>query len=122
MSWRPTFASSKIIKDYEPLRRYLEEVKGTEWYDKGFISQEDFNKLREVLSKKKKMKLGELWDELTEYFMERVEPKAALKALRDSGYEVKDEEEAKKKLASILAGWLLEAGEEWDFFRFSSDV
>ena len=59
---------------------------------------------------------------ITEYFMERVEPKAALKALRDSGYEVKDEEEAKKKLASILAGWLLEAGEEWDFFRFSSDV
>ncbi len=122
MSWKPFFASSKLVKDYEPLKIYLEKVKGTEWYDKGFISQNDFEKLKEILSKKKKHKLGDLWDELTKYFEDRIDGKAALEALREAGYEVENEEEAKKKLSEILAGWLLEAGEEWGFFKFPENA
>ena len=117
VSWKPFFASNKVIKDYEPLRRYLEKVKGTEWYDKAFISQKDFEKLKALASEKKK-KLGELWDELTEYFLERVNGEAAKEALRELGYEV-DEDEAKKIIARTLAGWFLEAGEEWDVIRFA---
>ncbi|UXD22630.1 hypothetical protein IPA_06825 [Ignicoccus pacificus DSM 13166] len=118
MSWKPTFASKKLIKDYEPLRYYLELVKGTEWYDKAFLSRQDFEELVKEAKDLSTGKLGELWDKLTEKFMERIEPEKALQALKDAGYEVKSPEEARKRLAQILAGWLIEAGEEWDLIKF----
>ena len=115
MSWRPFFASNKLVKDYEPLRRYLEKTKGTEHYDKAFISEEDFKKLKELAHGKK---LGELWDELTELMKKRVDPQLAYEVLRESGYEVQSPEEAQERMARILAGWLIEAGEEWGTIKF----
>ncbi len=116
--WKPFFASGKLVRDYEPLRRYLEKVKGSEWYEKAFLSEQDFKKLKEVAKNLEVKKLGPLWDELTKIMKERVDAKAAYEALRECGYRVKDEEEAREKMAEILAGWLIEAGEEWNVVKF----
>ena len=118
MSWKPTFASGKLIKDYEPLKRYLELVRGSEWYDKGFLSNEDFDLLVRKAKSLSSGKLGELWDELTKELAKRINPEKALQALKETGYDVKDPEEARERMARILAGWLIEAGEEWGTIRF----
>ncbi len=118
MSWKPTFASGKLVRNYEPLRYYLELVRGTEWYDKGFLSKEDFEKLVSVAKGELETgKLGELWDKLTEYFVNRVNGEKALEALKEFGYPVESEDEAKREIAKMLAGWLIEAGEEWEMIR-----
>ena len=120
MSWKPTFATGKLVRDYEPLRLYLELVKGTEWYDRAFLSQRDFERLVDVVKRiNGKANLLAVWKELAEEMKDRIEPKAAFEALTRSGYEVKDEEEARELMAKLLAGWLLEAGEEWDLIRLS---
>jgi len=115
LSWKPFFASGKLVKDYEPLKKYLELSKGTDAYERAFIGEEDFRRLKEVAHGKK---LGELWDELTEELKERIDPQIALEALREAGLEAEDPETARKEIAKLLAGWLLEAGEEWDIIRF----
>lgn len=119
MGWKPTFATRKLIKDYEPLRYYLELVRDSEWYDKGFLNKEDFEELIKEAKGLDTGKLGELWDKLTDRFLERINAEKAYQALKDLGYDVKDPQEARRKLAQILAGWLIEAGEEWEMIKFS---
>ncbi len=114
------FATGKLVRDYEPLRKYLELVKDTEWYDKAFLNENDFKRLVELVkSKGGKPSLLEIWKELTEELKDRIEPKAALKALEATGYDVEDEEEARELLAKLLAGWLMEAGDEWHLIRLN---
>lgn len=103
------------MRNYEPLKHYLELVKGTEWYDKAFLSEDDFNYLRKVA--KDKMRLIDLLKELEEHFLNKINAEMALEAFRNADYPIEDEEEAKREMAKILAGWLVEAAEEWDILR-----
>jgi len=115
LPWRPFASSGKIVRNYEPLKHYLELVKGTEWYDKAFLSEDDFNYLRKVA--KDKMRLIDLLKELEEHFLNKINAEMALEAFRNADYPIEDEEEAKREMAKILAGWLVEAAEEWDILR-----
>ncbi|ALU12635.1 hypothetical protein EYM_05970 [Ignicoccus islandicus DSM 13165] len=120
MSWKPIFATKKLVRDYEPLRYYLELVRDTEWYDKAFLSGADFKLLSAVVQNNKdKANLLAVWKMLTEKMKSRINSKMAYRALKNSGYHVRDEEEARDLMARMLAGWLLEAGEEWNLIRMN---
>jgi len=113
--WRPPFASGRIAGVYEPLKYYLEVARerGREdLVERALLSEEDFAWLREKIGEAGRLKLSELLDELEERFLERVDPEIAREAYRRYGVELSPED-ARRRIARLLASWLVEAGEEW---------
>ncbi len=113
------FASGTIVSDYEPLFRYWEIARreGREdLVDKAMLENRDFDYIRKMILEQA-LNLLEVLDRLEEYFIERVDPGIAVKALEETlGIEL-ELEEARRRLARILAGWLLEAAQTWGIIR-----
>ena len=113
--WRPPFASGRIAGVYEPLRLYLEvarELGREDLVERAVLSEEDFSWLRQRVSQAGRLRLLDLLDELEERFIERVDPEVAREAFRRYGVEL-SAGDARRRIARLLASWLVEAGEEW---------
>lgn len=119
--WRPPFASGRIAGSYEPLRLYLEVARESgreDLVDKAILGEDDFEWLRRRVSEAGRLKLLDLLDELEERFMERVDPEVAVEAFRRYGLEM-SAGDARRRIARLLASWLVEAGEEWGHVKLS---
>ncbi len=113
--WRPPFASGRIAGVYEPLRLYLEvarELGREDLVERAVLSEEDFSWLRQRVSEAGRLRLLDLLDELEERFLERVDPEVAREAFRRYVVEL-SAGDARRRIARLLASWLVEAGEEW---------
>ncbi len=108
----PVFATGRIVGDYGLLFKYW-EVAGAK-AEEAMLRNEDFNHLRRLVEAKgPRLRLSELLDSLTDYFLPRVDPEAARQAYKSYyGIDV-DTYTARRQVARLLAGWLVEAGEEW---------
>ncbi len=113
------FANGTIVSDYEPLFRYWEiaRKRGREdLVDKAMLENTDFDYIRRMVLEQA-LNLLEVLDRLEEYFIDRIDPEIAVKALEETlGIEL-ELEEARRRLARILAGWLLEAAQTWGIIR-----
>ncbi len=113
------FATGTIVSDYEPLFRYWELArrKGREdLVDKAMLENKDFDYIRRMVLEQA-LNLLEVLDRLEEYFLDRIDAETAVKSLEETlGIEL-DPEEARRRLARILAGWLLEAAQTWGIIR-----
>ena len=119
--WRPPFASGKIAGSYEPLKIYMELAKerGREdLLDAAVLREGDFRILRERVEREGRVKLIDLLDELEEYFTERVDPELAREAYQRYGLDLTTGD-ARRRLARLIAAWLLEAGEEWGHIKLA---
>ncbi len=116
--WKPPFASGRVVGSYEPLKRYLEEARrrGREdLVEKALLNEDDFELLRRLVVVEG-VSLESLLSALEERFYDRVDGEVAREAYRSMGLKV-DTESAKRMIARILAGWLIESGEEWKILR-----
>jgi len=116
---KPILASGDIVADYEPLFKYWELAKkeSRELAEKATLRHEDFEYLLKILSKRELISLMELLEKLETYMLSRVNAALAAKALKEV-YNIEYElEDARRKLARILAGWLIEASNIWGDIR-----
>ena len=112
---RPMFATGEVVGDYEPLYLYWQEL--GERTEDAVLQSRDFNELRRLLGEEGGARLDEVLERLTSYFLPRVDREAARRAL-EKYYGVKvDAEEAARRIAQILAGWLVEAAGELGMLR-----
>jgi hypothetical protein len=112
---RPMFATGEIVGDYEPLYLYWSEA--GEKAEKAIIQSQDFRELRRIIEEEGVRRLDEVLERLASYFQPRVDAEAARRALtRYYGVEV-DPLEAARRIALILAGWLVEAAGELGIYR-----
>ncbi len=116
----PYFATGEIVHDYGLLYKYWRRA-GKRAED-ATLANRDFNYLKSIVEESGVVRLSELLDNLTEYFLPRVEARAALEAVRDHyGVEV-DADTARRMVARILAGWLIEAGKQWRILRLRGEL
>ncbi len=119
--WLPPFASGKIVGSYDPLKKYLEVARrrGREdLIEKALIGDDDLRLLRE-LTYRRGVSVDSLMAAFESRFYERVDPHIAAEAYKSLGFRV-DDEVARRMLARILAGWLIEAGEYWKLYKLQS--
>jgi len=104
---KPLFADKSIVGSYEPLFEYwrIAEKRGLE---KPVIKSEDIEYVRKVLELKNRVNLLELLKALSFSMLERVNEEVAQEAYKQLGINL-EKEEAREKIAKILAGWVLEA-------------
>jgi len=116
---RPPWASGKIVQDYRPLYAYwrLARRRGREdLVESAMLRDEDFRELRRLVSGGSSRAV-DLVEELAGILEERVDPDVAVDALREVFGVDFDRETARRRIALILAGWLVEAGEEWGILK-----
>ncbi|NOZ89075.1 MAG: hypothetical protein GXO15_04035 [Crenarchaeota archaeon] len=112
---RPLFATGEVVGDYEPLLRYWE--KAGEKAGDSVLRNEDFQELQRLVREEQVSRLDEVLERLKPRFRERVDAKAASEALTEYyGVEVSPEE-ARDRIAELLAGWLVEAASQWNIIR-----
>ena len=114
----PPFASGSIVEDYETLFIYWEKARSRgreDLIEKSTLSNTDFDKLR-VIVEEGTLTLEELLDRLSRDMTERIDPEVAVEALRERRIFL-EADDARRYLARILAGWLIEAGEYWGILR-----
>ena len=115
---KPPFASGVIAGDYAPLFSYwrLARSRGREdLVEASMLKEDDYRFLRELISSGV-YNLEELLDVLTRRFEGRVDSSIARDAYKTVGLEL-DASVAKRRIAWLLAAWLLEAGETWGILR-----
>jgi len=113
----PLMATGKIVEDYGLLYEYW-KLAGDKASD-AILRREDFEKVKEI-AERGKISLRDLLDMLTNYFLERVDETIAEEAVRKC-YDISVErEDAKTRVARLLAGWLIEASEEWGIIRIQT--
>ncbi len=115
---KPLLADGSVVGDYSLLFKYWEKarkLRGEEAARGAVLGGEDFRYLENLIGRVKR--LSDLLDVLTEYFMERVDPEAARQAYVEAyGVEI-DAYEAARRVARILAGWLVEAAKSTGMLR-----
>ncbi|AEM39488.1 hypothetical protein Pyrfu_1631 [Pyrolobus fumarii 1A] len=121
MSEKPTpplLGDGSIVGDYTLLYRYWDELRRRgRNLDNALLRREDFEKLRRLVEEHTSMTLEKLLSILTEEFLPRVDREAAMAAARATyGVEL-DAETAARRVARILAGWLIEAGKQSGILR-----
>ncbi len=106
---KPFFATGEIIQDYSLLKKYWELLKKKgEDMEPALLSRKDFDYIKKLIGRRR-IKLDEIYDVLVNYFIDRINPETALNAYREAyGVEI-DPETARRKIAEIMAGWLIEA-------------
>jgi len=119
---RPFFATGYLVDDYTPLMKYWEILRDEgreDALERAFLNNEDYDLLKRLAREMVGRPLADIFDGLIERFEERVEAEPALRAFREAGYKSMSLPEAKRSMARILAGWLLEAGEYLKIIAFS---
>ncbi len=121
---KPLLASGRIVGDYEPLFKYWELAKNVDKSiaENATLKNEDFDYLLELLSRRKIISLIELLNKLEEYMLSRVDAEVAAKALKEVYNVEYGLEDARRKIARILAGWLIEASNIWGDIRLKGPL
>ncbi len=106
---KPFFATGEIVSDYSLLKKYWELLKlRGKSVEPVLLSRQDFDYIKRLIGRRR-IRLDEIYEELIDYFAERIDPDIAAEAY-EKVYGVRIEPEtARRKLAEIMAGWLLEA-------------
>ncbi len=120
---KPFFADGSIVGDYKPLIKYWEILKRKhrEKLDEAFLTREDFEEIKKIIYEKKKMNIVELLTILKNTFKPRIDREVAVEALKEVYGTIVDPETAVDRIASIMAGWLIEASKNTGIVRFSKD-
>jgi len=108
----PPFATGQIIADYEPLFRYWEAAP-QQVREKAMLSNDDFEFLRRIVDEGKVGNLEELMNMLEKRFLNRIDADVARRVLSEYYGLPFDADHARRRLARLLAGWLVEAGTTW---------
>ena len=107
----PLLGDGSIVSDYDPLFKYWElarEMRREELIDKAMLKNNDFKYIEELIQRER-FNLLELLNILEDYFLHRVDGEVAKEAYsRVYGVDI-DPLEARRRLARILGGWLIEA-------------
>jgi len=115
----PLLADGTIVGDYNPLMKYLEKLRNTKpgEYSRNLPCKEDFEFVRDFVSRKGKARLDELIDLLALRVYERVDGEVAVQAYLET-YNVRLEpEDAKERIAKIMAGWIVEASKNLGYIK-----
>ncbi|MCE4615917.1 MAG: hypothetical protein F7C09_02505 [Aeropyrum sp.] len=115
--WQPPFSTRKIVGSYRILKLYLEAARNLgreDLVDKALLKDDDVEALRGLVTQPG-ISVENLLNALTERFIDRVDGEVAEQALKEAGYNV-DRETARRMVARVIAGWLVEAGEEWKIY------
>ncbi len=117
MPWKPTFATGEFAGDYTDLKRYLEKAKEIDekCYDDAILKNEDFEWIRKLVEEKGKVRAQDLLNAIEERMINRVCDEIASEALN------MDKEHAKRRVARLLASWLLEAAMQWGVLTKSNE-
>ncbi len=111
----PFFATGEIVGDYSLLYLYWREA--GDKAEEALLSEKDFQHLRGLLTAGEQARLDQVLDKLRSHFRGRVDPEAAARAAKKYyGIDVPPEE-ARERVAGILAGWLVEAASRWGMIR-----
>ena len=111
----PYFGTGEIVGDYELLYRYWRHAGRRA--EEATLRRDDFDYLRRLVDRREVSRLDELLARLTEYFRPRVDPEAARRAVREHYGVDLPAEDARRMVARLLAGWLVEAGQQWRILR-----
>ena len=107
----PLLGDGSIVGDYTLLYNYWEALrrKGGN-IDDAVLKREDFDLLRDLVERHQSITLDRILDALTGEILKRIDREAAREAARETyGVEL-DAETAARRVARIIAGWLVEAG------------
>ncbi|ADI32208.1 hypothetical protein [Staphylothermus hellenicus] len=106
----PFFADKSIVGDYSPLIKYWKILrkKGIPVED-ALLAPRDFTYLKEQVEIQQKINLAVILEQLTNYFLNRIRCDVAKEAYREAYSVELSEEDTCRRLAKILAGWLIEA-------------
>lgn len=117
---RPPFATGEIVGDYGLLFKYW-ELCGEEERDKAMLSNKDFEDLRRLVDAGYR-RLSDILELLEERMLSRVDPAKAREAFKQYyGVDV-DPETARRRIARLLASWLVEAGSTWKILRLRGSL
>ena len=118
---KPMLASGAIVSDYEPLFKYWEIAKNVDKTvaEKATLRSEDFDIALSYVSSKGITSLASLLSYLEDYMTDRVDGELAVRALKETYGVIFEIEEAKRRIARILAGWLIEACSLWGTLRLT---
>ncbi len=110
---KPLLADGSIVGDYSPLLAYWRKAKEKDrrLAEKALLRREDFEYLDRIVEDSSgKISVAEALSRLKAYFAERIDAELAVEAVREA-YRVEsiDEGEARRIIAGIMAGWLIEA-------------
>ncbi len=111
----PYFATGEVVGDYTLL--YIYWRKAGKRAEDATLRREDFDYLRRIVEGGKVRKLNELLERLTSYYLSRVDANAAVEAVKEYYRVPMSADDAKRMIARILAGWLVEAGQQWGILR-----
>lgn len=115
---KPPFASGVLAEDYSPLFEYwrVARERGREdLVEASMLREDDYSYLRELVGSGG-LSVDVLMEKLSKRFESRVDGDVAVEAFRRSGISM-DRDLAKRRIASLIAAWLLEAGESWGLLK-----
>ncbi len=113
---KPLLADGSVVGSYEPLFRYWEAAK-RRGLEELTIGSEELKYVEERVRREGRVNLLQLLSELAERFLPRVDPEAAREAFESLGLRLAPEE-ARRRIAEILAGWALEAARALSIVEF----
>jgi len=118
---KPILASGTIVPDYEPLFKYWELAKSKDkkLAEKATLRSEDFDAVLSYVSSKGIISLIDLLNYLENYMISRVDGQLAVRALKEIYGVMFEVEEARRRIARILAGWLIEACNLWGTLKLT---
>jgi DNA-directed RNA polymerase subunit F len=117
---KPLLADGSVVGSYEPLFRYWEAAK-RRGLEELTIGSEELKYVEERVRREGRVSLLQLLSELAERFLPRVDPEAAREAYESLGLRLAPEE-ARRRIAEILAGWALEAARALSIVEFKGWV
>jgi len=110
---RPLFATGEVVSDYGLLFAYWQRA-GSRAGD-SVLTNEDFEELRRLALEG--VRLDVMIERLMARFRPRIVVQAAVEAVRDYYGAELPPREAVDHVARLLAGWLIEAGTQWNIIR-----
>jgi len=118
---KPPFASGKVADNYDLLFTYWRVARDQgreDLVDKAMLRDEDYTRLKEIVSSKTRINLWDLLEELTDIFIDRIDEDIAYEAASRLGYNISTGD-ARRLVARLMAAWLIEAGEYWNVVKIS---
>ena len=104
---KPLLADGSIVGSYEPLFRYWEAAK-KRMVEEVAIGGEELEFIERRVRESGRINLLQLRSEVAERLLPRIDPEAAREAFESLGVRLTPDE-ARWRIAEILAGWALEA-------------
>ena len=108
---RPLLSDGSIVSDYSPLLKYIEIARrvSPDRAEEGMPRSEDFEYVKKYMWSRGGSTLYSLLEALTAIVLARIDPEIARDALREVYGVEFDPEDARERIARILAGWIIEA-------------